>query len=255
MTNPEDTKYKYFEEVNEAVLRQIPLNKSCQRNLILDVGCGMGALSEAIQEKGYRVWGIELNKEAAAVCQKRITRSINIDLTRLDSVEKEIGGELFDYIIFADILEHLHDEPSFMLKYYLRFLKNDGRIIVSLPNVLVWSNRVMFLLGRFEYTDAGIMDRNHIRFYTLKSAKRLIKSCGCSVIRTDYIPYFTRVAQPLFKKLLLRNKKPQEMDKKELMESPYYKWYMKYINPIEYCLGYPFKSIFAFKMIIVGKKE
>ena len=98
------------------------------------------------------------------------------------------------------------------------------------------------------------MDRDHIRFFTFKTAKRLVISAGCSIVRVDYIPYFVRIAQPTIKKILLKGKKAEETDRRQLLDSPYYRWYMKYINPVEYFLGYLWKSLFAFKMIIVGKK-
>lgn len=247
-------KYKYFEEINKAILRQIPTNKSSDRNTVLDIGCGTGGLAEAIQKKGYDVWGIESNREAAQICQKRVTRLINADLTDLEFVKTKIGNQVFDCIIFADILEHLC-EPLFILKYYLRFLKDNGRVLVSLPNTVVWTNRIMFLFGKFEYTDTGILDNDHLRFFTFKTAKFLIKSAGCSIIKTDYIPYFTRAAQPAIKKILLKDKKESDVDRQFFINSPLYKWYMKYIDPIEYLLGYPCKSLFAFKMIIVAKKS
>lgn len=246
-------RYKYWEEINEAVLRQIPQNRSSQKNTVLDVGCGTGALSEAIEKKGYNVWGIELDTEAMAICRERITRVIHADLTQIDSINREIGNQLFDYLIFADVLEHLSD-PLFILKYYLKFLKDDGYLVVSLPNVLAWANRVMFLFGRFEYTDTGLLEKDHLRFFTFRTAKLLVKSAGCSITKTDYIPYFVRVAEPLIKKILLRGKKLEDTHHQMLVSSPYYQWYMKYINPIEYVLGYWNKSLFAFKMIIIAKK-
>jgi len=113
---------------------------------------------------------------------------------------------------------------------------------------------IMFLFGKFDYTDTGVMDKDHIRFFTFKTAKRLVKSAGCDVVKVDYIPYFVRIAQPLIKKIILKGKSIEEIDKRTLLNSPYYKWYMKYINPLEYFLGSFCKSLFAFKIIIVGRK-
>ncbi len=246
-------KHKYLEEINDAILRQIPINTTHNKRMVLDVGCGMGALAEAIQNKGYIVWGIDLNEEATQIAAKRIEKIINVDLTDITSIKAEIGNQCFDYLVFADILEHIYD-PSNILKEYLALLRNGGYVLVSLPNTVAWTNRIKFLLGKFEYADTGIMDRDHIRFFTFKTAKRLVTSAGCSVIKVDYIPYFVRIAQPIFKKILLKGKKAEDTDRRQLLDSPYYKWYMKYINPIEYFLGYFCKSLFAFKMIIVGKK-
>lgn len=245
--------YKYLDEINEAVLRQIPINKTARGNLVLDVGCGTGALSEAIQNKGYKVWGIELNKEAAEIATKRITKVINLDLRDTALIRAEIKDMLFDYLVFADILEHLYD-PLRVLKEYLAFLKTGGFVLVSLPNTVAWINRIMFLLGRFEYTETGIMDNDHIRFFTFKTAKILVKSAGCSVVKVDYIPYFVRVFHPAIRRFLLKNKNLDNINRGLLLDSAIYKWYTRYINPIEYFLGYFFKSLFAFKMVIIGKK-
>ncbi len=253
MSYSQKRKHKYLEEINDAILRQIPVNTTHNKPMVLDVGCGMGALSEAIQNKGYIVWGIDLNEEATRIAANRIEKIIHVDLTDFTHIKKEIGNRKFDYLIFADILEHIHD-PSKILEEYLSLLKDGGYILVSLPNTVAWTNRIKFLFGKFEYADTGIMDIDHIRFFTFKTAKRLITSAGCSVIKIDYIPYFVRIAQPIFKKIFLKNIKAEETNKRQLLDSPYYKWYMKYINPIEYFLGYFWKSLFAFKMIIVGKK-
>jgi len=245
--------YKYFDEINEAILRQFPLNRS-NNCMALDVGCGTGVLSEAIKNKGYAVWGIELNEEAAQIARERITRVINADLTDIASVKQKIGDKLFDYIIFSDILEHIYD-PLTALKEYSVFLKDEGLVLVSLPNTVAWFNRILFLFGRFEYTDTGIMDCGHIRFFTLKTAKRMVKEAGYTILKVDYMPYIVRVIEPIAKKILLKGRKAKDTDRRLLMDSPYYRWYMKYIYPVEYVLGYFFKSLFAFKMVIVARKQ
>ena len=110
------------------------------------------------------------------------------------------------------------------------------------------------MFGHFEYTETGIFDKDHIRFFTLKSAKKLIRSAGCDIIKIDYSPYFIRAIQPVIKKILLRNNKDGQIDRRALIDSPWYQFYMKFIYPVEYGLGYFFKSLFAFKIVIVAKR-
>ncbi len=86
----------------------------------------------------------------------------------------------FDYIIFADVLEHLRD-PEKMLKRLAPYLKENGKYLCSVPNILnkhVISN---LLMGELEYQDAGILDRTHLRFFTLDSITKAFKRCGFEI--------------------------------------------------------------------------
>ena len=76
----------------------------------------------------------------------------------------------FDIIVFADILEHLK-EPLEVLKRYKKYLKDDGYIIISIPNIANWKIRFKSLLGRFEYNEYGILDSGHLRFFNEKSQR------------------------------------------------------------------------------------
>ena len=54
---------------------------------------------------------------------------------------------------------------------------------MSLPNVAYWRIRFGLLLGRFDYTDYGVMDRTHCRLYTVKTGRALLEEQGYSVER------------------------------------------------------------------------
>jgi hypothetical protein len=65
-------------------------------------------------------------------------------------------------------------------------LKDSGKIIISVPNIANWIIRLSLLFGKFDYRDRGILDRTHLRFFTLRSLKELMSEVSCEVL--DAIP-------------------------------------------------------------------
>jgi 2-polyprenyl-3-methyl-5-hydroxy-6-metoxy-1,4-benzoquinol methylase len=246
--------YEYMEEINYGILKQIPINKSKDIIKVLDVGCGSGVLSEAIKNKGYVVCGIELNKESAQKAKNRIDRVINEDLLKFDLIEKIIGNDFFDYIVFSNVLEHVYD-PFLTLQNYLRFLKKDGLVLISVPNVAAWTIRIKLLFGNFDYHDTGLMDRTHIRFFTFKTAKLIVKETGCLIKKVDYTPFILRAFLPFIKKMIFGKKNKEQSNPRVIIDSPLYKLYLRFIYPGEYISGYLFKKVLAYTIIIVGKKK
>lgn len=157
---------------------------------VLEVGCASGYLSEQLAKKGCIISGVEINpgdaKKAARFCQEVIIGDVENPAT-----VKKIK-ETFDLIILADVLEHLKD-PESVLKRLLKFLNEEGRVIISVPNIAFLANRLLFLRGRFDYTEWGVMDETHLRFFTRDSITALIKKCGLKIDKFDYIANFTQL--------------------------------------------------------------
>lgn len=246
------SKYAYFEEINEGVLSQLPRISGNENKRVLDVGCGMATLGEAIEAKGYSVYGIENNEEAFSIASNRITKVVNADLNDFCLLKKMLENNSFDYIIFSDVLEHIYD-PLSTLKRYLCFLKSDGIIIISVPNVAVWQNRLGLLFGRFQYEDSGVLDKTHIRFFTFKTAYDMLRYSGLILTKIDYTPYIIRAFLPLLKKILQKRETPK--DRRSIIDLPAYRFYLSFIYPFEYWFGILFKSFFGFRIILVGKKS
>ena len=126
--------------------------------------------------------------------------------------------------------------------------------MVSLPNIVVWTNRLAFLFGSFEYKDTGVTDRTHIRFFTFKSAKRLLGATGVTIVKTDYTPMVTRLFLPIIKKAFKSNKtEPHKPG--NILESPAYKFYLKWLYPIEHFMFGWRKELFGFRIILVATKQ
>src|SRR5262249_39702773 len=88
----------------------------------------------------------------------------------------------FDKILLMDVLEHL-PHPERVLEACRELLTPQGTVLVSVPNVANITVRLALLFGRFNYTERGILDRTHLRFYTRRTARRFLESCGFRVVR------------------------------------------------------------------------
>ena len=155
---------------------------------VLEIGCGGGGTLAWLKESGRAQWtaGIELSAEAAAVAK-----------TRVDEVHCGDAGDLLakfpqgscDLILCLDVLEHLVD-PWSALNAIHGLLRPGGRIITSLPNVRHHSVVLPLLLrGRWEYREAGIMDRTHLRFFSRQGIAALMRGAGLREVRA--LPTYT----------------------------------------------------------------
>jgi 2-polyprenyl-3-methyl-5-hydroxy-6-metoxy-1,4-benzoquinol methylase len=145
--------------------------------LVLDVGCNRGYLNKLTPMNIF--YGIDINSADLEVAARSYKKTFKIDL---NFSHEEFNETLkFDVIVFADILEHLIN-PEKVLQFFAgKFLKDDGTIIVSLPNVAHFSVRLNLMFGNFNYTDAGILDKTHLHLYTLETARKLMKECGLDI--------------------------------------------------------------------------
>lgn len=149
---------------------------------IMDVGCAQGYTGRKLKTLGKReVIGIELNAEAAREAEQHLDRVYIGDAASIPETGCLEPGTV-DCVIFGDVLEHLVD-PWNCLRGYWRLVRPGGYIIVSLPNIRHYGVVRNLLMGWWEYTDAGILDRTHLRFFTLRSMVRLIEDAGFEILK------------------------------------------------------------------------
>jgi 2-polyprenyl-3-methyl-5-hydroxy-6-metoxy-1,4-benzoquinol methylase len=237
--------YQYFEDVNWGLLRLWGERSGLD---VLDAGCGFATTSQHIARRGNRVTGVESSEEAVRVARDRIDEVVHGDLHQIEL----LGNRRFDVILFADVLEHLA-WPLGVLRRYLELLKADGRVIVSLPNVGLWSVRLGLLFGRFRYEDTGVLDRTHLRFFTRRSALELLRAAGLEPLRRTYNPGLVRPFVPLAKRLLARGEGSQ--DPAALLESKPYKLYLRTVYPAERAVARLWPGALAFQMIFEAQRK
>jgi len=162
-----------YGSVNPPLFQRIP--RSARR--VLDVGCGDGTLSRAIKaEWDAAVVGITHSAEEAERGRSVLNEVVVADLETYDPTP--LGQ--FDVIICSHVLEHL-SHPQRWLQALQGSFRPGGALIVALPNVLFWRQRLEFLRGRFRYTQGGLMDSTHLQFFDWETAATLLTRAGYGV--------------------------------------------------------------------------
>jgi len=142
---------------------------------VLDVGCACGGTLLKIKHlyPQAEVYGIELNPKAAAFAsQLADVRQGDIEKMALDYPE-----HFFDYVLFADVLEHLYD-PQKVLSRVLPHLKPTGLVLAAIPNAAYVEVVHGLLNGYWSYADKGILDFTHLRFFTLHEIRKMFAASG-----------------------------------------------------------------------------
>jgi 2-polyprenyl-3-methyl-5-hydroxy-6-metoxy-1,4-benzoquinol methylase len=156
---------------------------------ILDVGCGTGSMGRALKDRqACEVVGVTYNQQEADIAAEALDQVVVADLNDFDP--SPLGR--FDAIICSHVLEHLY-WPSRLLSRFGPNLGDDGELLVALPNVLFWRQRLVFLRGHFRYNDeGGLMDTTHYRFFDWRTAQELLTNSGYTILEAvsaGYLPW------------------------------------------------------------------
>ena len=157
---------------------------------VLDVGCATGYLAELLRPKNCVVTGIDNNAEAAKTARKHCAEVIVADL-ETQSLPALFKRKKFDVVVFADVLEHLK-APGDVLQAAHRIVKTGGHVVASIPNIAHGAIRLALLAGNFDYTELGILDDTHLRFFTAKTLEEMFLATGYHIEQVD------RTTVPLF---------------------------------------------------------
>lgn len=169
--NYENKDKDYYQNVRLDLLSLLDFNLSYK---VLEVGAGHGESLSYLKENNLanEVVGIDI---VEGEINSNIDRFIVEEIEHVDLLEY---NDYFDVIILADVLEHLVD-PQKVLEKLKGCLKNEGKILISLPNIRnIKSLYKIFFKGDFSYEERGIFDYTHLRFFCKKNIKQLIIDSG-----------------------------------------------------------------------------
>ena len=164
--------------------RKALLERTPRGSSVLDVGCWSGFAGRFLRDaRGAEVDGVEPHADMA----RRAGRDYRaVYCMGVEQAADRLLAEQhrYDVLLFLDVLEHL-TAPAEVLELACSLMKPGGMALVSLPNVAHWSVRKHLLMGNWNYTESGLLDRTHLHFFTLASARKLATRAGWRVAYED----------------------------------------------------------------------
>ncbi len=152
---------------------------------VLDVGCGEASFTQSVKKAfNAEAWGLEMVAAAADIARSRLDQVL---VGSFDDRFADLPQKYFDCIFFNDVLEHM-ENPERVLSASKKLLSEEGAIMCSIPNVRFFPNLLELLIKKdWRYRDGGVLDRTHLRFFTLKSIERLFADLGFEIVKISGI--------------------------------------------------------------------
>ena len=204
---------EFYKDIKYSV--SIILNYIKPESTILEFGPGNGELTKYLKEEyNCSMYTVEIDEELHKISKQYAVDSICCDADGLQWASK-FKDIKFDYVIFADVLEHLRN-PQRVLSNAAALLNQTGSVLFSIPNI-AHSDIILNLINNdFTYTEEGLLDKTHIHFFTYNSIIDMFNNTGLKNIEIDKV-----VKQTGFTEVNI----PVDLMPKEIVEAVIHKEY------------------------------
>ena len=159
-----------FRNIFRATLKKVLKYK--KKGSVLEVGSSTGLLLTLFLEAGWDVTGVEPSKKSSEYARNRGIRTIN------ETFEKAVTLEKYDVIVFNHVLEHLKD-PEEVLKKAYGLLKDDGILVINVPNAGSLSARVYKKNWKY------LLPEEHLWQFTPGSLRKLLTKQKFSILEWE----------------------------------------------------------------------
>lgn len=165
--------------------------------LVVDLGCGYGAIAEPLRDLGLDYAGVDGNPEAVEDLRRRGFTAATVDLGAIaelsDTLTHMLGGAPLAAVVMADVIEHLTNAEDVLgvvqrqMCEAFQQMRNAiqaheipavAPLVVSIPNVSHVDLAAKLLVGRWDVSPTGLLDATHVGFYTPSRLEEVMGRLG-----------------------------------------------------------------------------
>lgn len=180
-------KHKYEYRINAGSVGERAVRLVGREKKVLELGPGPGTITRILaRESGCRITALEFDAEAIPKLSPYCECVHRADLNDPAWPELVRQADGFDVVVATDVLEHLY-EPLKVLTAMKGMLNEHGYIVVSLPHVGHSAIHACLLDEDFSYSEIGLLDRTHIRFFGIKNIQRLFEDAGLKIVHAEFV--------------------------------------------------------------------
>lgn len=152
-----------------------------QSKTILEIGPSTGYMTKVFLRNACIVDVVENDRKSFSKLPGGIRKAFKSSIED-KSIMNKIGKD-YDFIIMADVLEHLINPENFLKKLHKK-ISGKTTLLISVPNIASWVMRKqLFFKGDFEYQESGLLDKTHLHFYTVNALPKILSGCGWKVLK------------------------------------------------------------------------
>lgn len=181
------SKYDFELDMKTRNSNSVILKNIKPESKVFEMGCAHGRMTKYLKETlNCHVSIAEVDTKAAKVASQWAEQVYvgyeGMSFGDIEATSFWYGKDNdYDYVIFADVLEHLRD-PQKILENSKALLKSSGSIWISIPNIAYNGVIAELLNDQFTYRETGLLDNTHLRFFTMYSLDEMVKKCGYKII-------------------------------------------------------------------------
>ena len=177
----DSSKYNFDIDYTPTGTHKLILDNVPNGSTVLECGCASGYMTKYMNQKMNCIVDIfEIDEECFIKAREYARFAYCRDL---ESEGWDVScPNRYDRILFADVLEHLHD-PATVLRKAAKLLQPDGKIVVSIPNICHNDIIIKLFYNRFDYTPLGLLDNTHIHFFGLNNLPMFFDDAGLKIVQ------------------------------------------------------------------------